>query len=72
MKNLSKNKNKLNDGRILSEEINNIKVYEITDEYNTNDFNYRICVNSLSSKENPLLKLCKCNTFNHLECLNEF
>ena len=68
----SKNKNNLNDERIFSEEIENIIVYESTDEYNTNEINCRYCLTSSSSKEKPLLKLCKCNAFIHLDCLKLF
>ena len=68
----SKNKNNLNDERIFSEEIENIIVYESPDEYNTNEINCRYCLTSSSSKEQPLLKLCKCNAFIHLDCLKLF
>ena len=71
-KNSNENKNKLIDGRIFSEFIDyievNINKNKSTENYN-NETDCRICFSSLSTEENPLLKLCKCNAFTHLECL---
>ena len=34
--------------------------------------NCRICDKNFSSKENPLLSLCKCNDYIHFECLKKY
>ena len=73
--NSKENKYVLIDGRIFQEEIKNL-IVNINEDKSTEKYNSetdcRYCFRNPSTKENPLLKLCNCKEFTHLECLQKF